>query len=139
MRFWALDLLGFMKNEDLVAAIGVEERLEFNVSFLADSLSARCAFGGAMLFEVLRHACNLSEMRQHQEHLVRFGLLPLFARIVKGVRAERLFWKPSEADDEFCAFEKALAAKCLYSYAIHPDFSKLLFADESLLKGISNI
>ena len=119
-----------------MASIHIEESLEFTVQFLINTLNSKNAYEGAMLFEVLYNLCNLSEMKQHQEFLIKFGLIPNVSRIMRGKLIERLFWKTSEYNDEYSSYEKSLAAKCLYSYAIHPDHSKLLIADELLLKGL---
>ena len=135
MRLWNINVMGYLKNVDKLATIHAEESLAFSVSFLNRMLDSNNNVKGNMLFELLRCLSNLSEISQHQESLVRAGLIKSLSRIVKGKLVERLHWKPSEHNDEYCSFEKALATKCLYSYAIHPEFSKIVLADEPLLMG----
>lgn len=44
-------------------------------------------------------------------------------------------WQRSEQNDKSCSFDKALAVKWLYSCAIYPKFSKIVFADKPVLNG----
>lgn len=135
MRMRAVYLLGYMKNLDKVAAIHAEENLSYCVKFLTETIDSKNSSNGVMLHELLRRFCNLSEMKQHQNILVSAGLLPQLARIVKGKLVERLCWKAADNVNEFCSFEKALATKCLYPYAIHPQHSGLILSDSALVTG----
>lgn len=118
-----------------MAALHIEDSLEFTVQFLVNTLNSKNAYEGAMLFEVLRNLCNLSEMKIHQEFLVKFGIISHLSRILRGKLIERLFWKTTESNDEYSSYEKYLATKCLYSYAIDSKHSKIIIADELLLEG----
>lgn len=143
MRYWNVNIMGYLKNEEQLATIQAEEGLAFSMSFLKRMLdSNNCCVNNSietMLFELLRCLSNLSEISQHQESLVRVGLIQNLSRIVRGNLVERRHWQPSEHNDEYCSFEKALAVKCLYSYAIHPEFSKIVLADKPLLNGTFSI
>ena len=125
--------MSYLKNVDILSAIKTEESLAFSISVLNEMLDSNNNDSDNMLFEHLRCLSNLSELSQHQEILVQAGLLKGLSRIVKGKLVERLHWKPSENKDEYCNFEKALAIKCLYPYAIHPEYSKIVLADKPLL------
>ena len=131
----AVYLLGYMKNLDKVATIHAEENLTYCVKYLTETIDGKNTAGGVMLHELLRRFCNLSEMKQHQDVLVSGGLLPQLARIVKGKHVERLHWKAADNVDEFCSFEKALATKCIYPYAIHPLHSHYILEDSALITG----
>lgn len=137
MRLWNLNILGYMKNVDKLATIQAEESVAFAVTYMERMLDSKNNVNGNMLFELLRCLSNLSELAQHREGLVRAGILKDLSRIVQGKLVERLYWKPSERNDEFCSFEKAYAIKCLYSYAIHPKFSGAVLEDEPLITGAS--
>ena len=135
LRFYVINVMGYLKNVDTLATLNTKESLAFIVPLLNRILDSNNYSQGTMLFELLRCLSNLSEISQHQESLVRAGIIKSLSRIVKGKLVERLHWKPSDHNDEYCSFEKALATKCLYSYAIHPEFSKIVLADEPLLIG----
>ena len=110
-------VIGYLKNLDKLATIKTEESLAFTVSVLDRMLDSNNNLKGNLFFELLRYLSNLSEISQHQESLVRAGLIKSLSTIVKGNLVERLHWKPSEHSDENYNFEKVLAIKCLYSYA----------------------
>ena len=128
--------MGYLKNVDNLATIRAEnDSLEFIVTLMENNLESKNEAQGTMLFELLRCMSNLSELTQHQDGLVKAGLIKHLSRVVRGKLVERLHWKPSEQNGEYCSFEKALAVKCLYPYAIDPNFSKIILADEPLLTG----
>ena len=139
MRFWNINVMGYLKNVDKLATINAEEGIAFSIMFLNVMLDSNNNSKGNMLFEMLCCLSNLSEVSQHQKSLVRAGIIESLSRIVKGKLVERLHWKPSEHNDEYCNYEKALAIKSLYSYAIHPEYSKIVLADEPLLLGTFRI
>ena len=123
-----------MKNKDQLDLIKADETIVFAIQFLANMLNHKNEYFGMMLYEILRLFANLSDFKQ--DSLVQAGILNHLSRVMRGKLIDRLHMKPAENKDEYCYYEKALAAKCLYPYAIHPQHSKLIFADTPLLQGI---
>ena len=124
-----------MKNKNQLDLIKADDTIVFAIQFLANMLNHKNEYCGMMLYEILRLFVNLSDIKQ--DFLVQAGILNHLSKVMRGKLIERLHMKQAQNSDEFCNYEKALAAKCLYPYAIHPQHSKLIFADAPLLQGIN--